>query len=273
MKIALVYIHPSKVAKYIPYTKRFVETYLAHSAEFPHDLIVLCNGGEPESESKKILSQITCRFEHHDNSGWDIGGYQAASHLLKNEGYDLMVGANATVYFHRSGWLSRMVSEYEANGSGHYGAHGSFEYQPHIRPSFFWLPPQLLAMYPWKISDRKKAFDFEYRDGCFTQWTESQGYGSFTVTWDGCYSKADWRKAPNIYRRGTQENCLVLDRHCDAYRNEKPVAKKILGKLADGHKCYLGKIYLLARSLQCKWSGATHIVRASDYPRATSPEA
>jgi hypothetical protein len=49
------------------------------------------------------------------------------------------------------------------------------------------------------------------------------------VTWDGFYLRDEWRKAPNIFRRGDQSNCLMFDRHHEIYEASTPQQKIRLG--------------------------------------------
>jgi hypothetical protein len=44
----------------------------------------------------------------------------------------------------------------------------------------------------------------------------------------------DWRKPPNIFRRGDQSNCLLFDHHCDTYAAASQEERARLEAMADG---------------------------------------
>jgi hypothetical protein len=256
MRLALVYVHPVGIARYVPCTRRFVATWQQHPPGGDVDLFVVCNGGEPRPETRELFGSLPAQFLTHDNRGWDIGAYQMAAAVLRQRGYDWMICVNATIYFHRPGWLRRMVKVCEANGPGMYGTHASYEHQPHIRTSFWWLPPALLDDCEFKVTSREQAFDFEYRRHCFTQALLERGVPCRLVTWDDNLGWEDWRRPANIYRRGTQRDCLVLDRHCDLFAQSGLPERHILGSLADGHRCYWGKAWLHAQAWLRRAAGA-----------------
>ena len=63
---------------------------------------------------------------------------------------------------------------------------------------------------------------------------EEEGLQTRLVTWDGSYDLPDWRKPPNIFRRGDQSNLIVRDRHADAYTVSDAEGKAKLEGLANG---------------------------------------
>lgn len=248
MKIALVYVHPVGVERYDGFTRRFLKSVVDCPGGAEADWFVICNGGGPSPKTRELFAPLTDQFLTHDNRGWDIGAYLAAAPVMEDLGYDLMTCVNATVYFHRPGWLARMIESIGVTGDGLYGAHGSFEYQPHIRTSFFWLPPRLLARHGAKVENREQAFDFEYRRHCFSQSLYTRGVPCRVVTWKASEDRPCWRRGENIYRRGHQRDCLVLDRHCDVFSASQFPERQILAQLADGRRCIWGKAYLHLRN-------------------------
>ena len=53
------------------------------------------------------------------------------------------------------------------------------------------------------------------------------------VTWDGEYDWPEWRTPPNIFRRGTQSNCVSVFKHSRHYAALSPQDKINLELLTD----------------------------------------
>jgi hypothetical protein len=172
------------------------------------------------------------RFLNYHGGGWDIGAAQwAAGHL----DVDFLVLANSGVFFHRPGWLKRLIEARHAGGEGLYGAMASYEpspyvpgqVNPHIRTSFYACNPRIFREYPHLIDSREKSLAFEAGEWNFLRWFESRGLPGFMVTWDGCYGKEEFRKPPNIFRKGDQSNLLVWDRYSEMYAHGDPQTRYV----------------------------------------------
>ena len=99
--------------------------------------------------------------------------------------------------------------------------------------------PHVVRGYPHEVLTREDTWRFEVfgfppENINFTQWVRSKGLQTRLVTWDGVYDLPDWRKPPNIFRRGDQSNLIVKDRHCEAYEVSDAEGKAKLEHLADG---------------------------------------
>lgn len=244
MKVTLLYLHI--VAKgypeapppeyYLWYEKRFIDTYRKHDAGYEHELVIVSCGGMIRAPFFDIYgcNWLFSNFPY-EGAGSDIGACQWA---MKQLDCDLVVCISTPVYFYRPNWLKRLVEAVKFFGDGLYGAFASYQNSPHIRTSFWAVNPKTFANYPDLIDTREKcccAESFRNAKVKFTisDWYASIGKPALLVTWDGVYGKTEFRKAPNIFRRGDQTNCLVWDQHCDAYMASHHYERCLLEKMAD----------------------------------------
>ena len=77
IRVAVAYICVSNGNMTDSYAPRFASTYQEFPAEYPHGLIVICNGGPLVKARKDYFSQLDCEFYHRPNDGgFDISAYQ-----------------------------------------------------------------------------------------------------------------------------------------------------------------------------------------------------
>lgn len=237
MKVALLYPYIcNKADHYRPDLNRFLDTLDQFPAGHPFDLFIeMCGGQVYQGEDGARLEDAYHSMPDYFGDGWDIGAHQHAANCLPPE-YDFMICCCAHTFFHREGWLERMVWARETYGAGLYGAMASNENNPHIRTCFFGFDPFILRGYPNVINSRDRSLAFEsgpFPMG-FTPWVASQCLAVKMVAWDGIYGPGDWRKPDNIFRRGDQSNCLVWDRHTWLYRDASPEQKAATEAGANG---------------------------------------
>ena len=229
MRITLVTIRVPANPMYDSVTKRWIETYVKFKPKTEHELIVVDSdkAGDPGP-----FADHATRFVTYKGGGWDCGIWEYAG---ENFDTDLLICCNSSTYFWKDGWMERFVSEVEKNGVGLYGSMASLEYFPHLRTPCLVFQPEVIRRYPLLVNCREKTYAFECLAGKenFTMWCARNGYTPRLVTWDGCYEIADWRKPPNIFRRGDQSNILVKDRHVDTYEASSPEGKVALENMAD----------------------------------------
>lgn len=217
MKIGVLYSHVVGRAPGAPpsdhyqaYARRFFRTYAEFAPTVHHDLVVIACGGKPDPAVADMFPNA--RNESYTGGGWDVGAWQQ---VARSSDYDLVVCFSAHGYFWRRGWLERIAWAVREHGIGLYGVHGSFENTPHLRTSGLCFAPELMRRYGWTVHDRGDTYRFESLQWNFTTWAGDQGYPVKLVTWDGVYDEKDWRRPPDIFRRGDQSNCLTWDRHTD----------------------------------------------------------
>lgn len=233
MKISLVYIYvigkatpdAPEPSYYDQYHKRFERTYKQFKPEAPHELVVVRCGKNPNPPQIMFGD----KFIDNPGQGWDCGTYQRVAPQLD---CDIAVFMATPVYFWRHWWLERMLTGWSMHGPGLYGPMASFENTYHLRTSCIMCRPKLLTEF-WTrpINTHLECSNFEQS---FSALVIAGGTTCKLVTWDGFYDHKDWRKPPNVFRRGDQTNCVMWDRHVDIYRNADKDQRERLEMAADG---------------------------------------
>ena len=240
LKTTFVYLHiAERPEEFVPYSKRFVDTYLQFPPGIEHELIVVSCAGVLNQQARDIFGPLNCKFDEYLEGGWDIGAHQFMAGRVD---CDFMVCCTSRTYFWKANWLRRFVEAREQHGEGLYGAAGSYEISPHIRTCFYGVNPKIYREFPHKINSRPRGVYFERGKWNFTKWFEERGGRTWMVTWDGVYPKSEWRSPANIFRRGDQTNLIAWDKHSKLYASATPGQRKELENQADGLYCgYLGK--------------------------------
>lgn len=239
MKIAVVYNWVEKSTDAVPLPegwndilKRFVQSYSAFDAGYAHDLYICASGASLSESSKNILGETHFDVLRYNGGGWDIGAYQgAAKHLMK---YDFMVCLNSQAHIHKANWLRYFAAAFEQFGAGVYGASSSFEISPHIRTCCIAFTPALIQEYPLDIRCRYDAVVFEHSPKNFSRWALEKGYSVYVVYQSGVDPLRESRNRGDIFRRGSQEELLVHDRHTILYDSASSAEKEHLARQADG---------------------------------------
>ncbi len=228
--VAVVYVYPTVGdVEHDAAARRFASTYKEFPPLAEHALHVVFNGAEPSSENLAVFAGLEFQAHQHDDTGWDIGAFQAAASRIE---CDLMVFLGGNSYFKRAGWLKRMVEATRAHGDGLYGASASYERDPHVRTNAFWCDPMLVRAYPLRVRTDEDRYRFEASRVSITRMAASVGLGCWLVTWDGEYGRGEWRTPPNIFRRGDQSNSLAFDSHFDMYAHAGLVQKATYEQMA-----------------------------------------
>lgn len=222
-----MYLYPLDARQeFVGNAKKWTESYLKIDPGQEHRVIICFARGTPNEQDKALFKGIEHESTIYDEDGWDIGAYQ---HVAANFDADLMIFCNSRTRFWKGGWMTRFVQAYEAFGpKGLYGASGSYERAPHIRTACFSTNPHILRRFPYKVDSREKGFWFESGQWNFMEWYRDHGWPVKMVAWDGFYDQSDWRKPANVFRRGNQSNCLVMDRHHDIYAHSDDRMKRHL---------------------------------------------
>lgn len=214
----MVYVYPAlEHEKYAPHAVKYVNSHLRCQAGYEHNHIVVFNGGKNSKVGDMFDRLPYVKFAAHDNSGFDIGAYQAMSRVSRA---DIIVFFGTSGYVRGNGWLSRMVQAFRANGDHLYGcmgnqgdiAHGVY---PHVRTTGFWIAPKLFNQYPLVVTQPEQRYPFEHGPDCLTQWIAKKGRKTFVVMWSGEYEFPNWDSIPNGFHRGDQSDLLTGDRLTD----------------------------------------------------------
>lgn len=209
MRTAVVYCYPTvDPAKYVPAAKKFVSSYLQFpgSLEEPElHVVVNSDGTLLHPMIRELFDQLSPHWHYHDNRAKDLGAFMMAAKFMVEAKFDLMVCCGAHVNFWKPGWLDVITRSYSTLGPAVYGAWGFQEPLPHLRTTFFWCPPQILASYPWLKSESDR-YGMEHGPENIALWSRKQGFEPFQITWTGAYSMKHWHAL-------TLEEGLVLDQH------------------------------------------------------------
>lgn len=230
MKIVVCYVTVTNGPITPDYVSRFVGSYLACPPEIDHETIIACNGGPLDRETSLLFSPLRCEFLPRANDpAWDVGAFMDVASLTAP---DLLLCLGESVYFHRPGWLRRIVEAWQEHGPGMYGLFSSNLLRPHLNTTAFACAPFDLLQYP-KPRNQKERYEFEHGIKSFWTYVYSRGRPAMLVTWDGIWTPSQWRKPKNILWRGTQENCLAYCIHTDRWRAANDGTKFRWSKWAD----------------------------------------
>lgn len=239
MKIAVLYNLVEKPTDNIPLpenwgdiVERFVNSYLEYDAGLSHDLYVCASGAALSLSSQELLRGLNYGSFVYRGGGWDIGAYQYCARYLQS--YDLVLCLNSQAYLSQYNWLKHFAEAYRNYGPGVYGASSSFEVSPHVRTSSFAFSPRLILDYPLTVRCRYDACVFEHSPGNFSLWARSKNLPVYVVMRSGAYELLESRRGKNVFRRGTQEDLLIRDRHAIIYDRAEVAERVHLEKLADG---------------------------------------
>lgn len=226
LKISLLYIHVAGDQKHINYAKQFVASYKANPPGAEHSTLVICQGGPARQQTWRLFDGLpNLSFFEHDDSGWDIGGFIAAS---KNLDCDMVVCCGGSAFMQNPGWMARMVESWRKHGEGFYAANSTYEVSPHLNTCGFWCSPRFLARYPLAVTCQQHRYDFEHGPNAAWKIASQKGMPAKLVTWCGEYDWPEWRKPPNIFRRGDQSNCLICWHHHSKYSNAANPLKRAM---------------------------------------------
>jgi hypothetical protein len=204
---------------FVPFVRRFVDTFKQFPPGADYELYAMCQWGEPINEVRGLFYGTRTRFEPHygrySGSGSDI----AAALTLAQVQDAFMVCFTARCYFHRPGWLARYVEAREKYGPGVYSASTSFEHRRHLCTRGYAADASLLREWQGGIKTKDDGPTFEVGPGSITDFALENKLPAMQVTFDGEQSILDSRAATltNIFRRGDQSAMLVWDKHTDEY--------------------------------------------------------
>lgn len=216
MKVRVAYVAVSHSPAMPDFAARFAATYNQFPPGADHSTTIVCNGGPLKADQQFLFSGIPGVefYPRQNDDGYDISGYQdIASHTNA----DMLVCLGESVYFHRAGWLKRMVEAWEKYGPGMYGFFSSHNVRAHMNTTAFVIDPKMLLSYPLKIRDKPSRYEFEHGSDSFWRYLYLQRIPTMFVTWDGDWQPRHWRDPQNILHRGTQKNLLAWCNHTDRF--------------------------------------------------------
>jgi hypothetical protein len=232
-RVTIVYHHLASLDQpWLDYSRRFVQSYQAHPPGIEHDTIIVCNNGPARQETRDLFSSLpNVRFLSRGNDGQDIGGYIEAARTVNTE---TMLCLGTYTYMKRSGWLRRMVDAWDKHGPGLYATSTSNQIRPHVQTTGFLCPASLLVDYPVKIISKRDRYRFEHGEECITNFALLKKLQLMLVTWSGEHGWTAWRQQPNIFWKGSQEECLFWRPLMEEYAAD-PTGRGLRELTADGN--------------------------------------
>jgi hypothetical protein len=233
VRIAAIYIAVTHGIKTSDFCARFAATWHQFQPGYPCDLIVACQGGPLDTETALLFSGLNARFWPRVNDGArDLGAYiEASKTICKN--YDMLLALGESNYFHRAGWLKRLVEVRERYGLGMYGPFATHVIRAHLQTTAFFITPSLLASYPFPVTDRKSRYALEHGDRSLWRRLHARNIPVKLVTWDGDWSPGQWRLPQNCLWRGDQSNCLWFSNHTQNFQEADETRKRNWAMSAD----------------------------------------
>lgn len=237
MKVSVIYPVPLESDEvwqiFRPAVQRFCLTWRLFPPGVRCGINVMCCGNEPDSEVKELFDGLPAQFCQCDALGADLGAQQFCAKLSDTGVFQ--VNFTSRMYFHRSGWLARLVSARNSFGPALYGLSASMEGGKfHLCTRGHCYDTDDFKLYPHDIVSRNQGVFFECGQGCLLDWFKSIGRDTYVVTWDYAVTCSPGDRIPNGFRDGTQEQMLAWDKHTKIYADASPEEKERLESLAFG---------------------------------------
>lgn len=223
LSITVAYIVVSTGSKTSELVARFVATWLHFPPCIPVRLIAVCNGGPLDSEVGSMLALAGAEFYPRHNEGADLGGYQD---VAKNYPSDLQLCLGESCFFHRAGWMERILAAWTRHGPGLYGFMASNLLIPHLNTTAFAIDPKLFAQWSYPFDTRPARYAFEHSTiDPFWKRVRAVGRPVRLVTFSGMYEYWEWRTTSNAFWQGDQSDCLIHCCHTERFANATPTIK------------------------------------------------
>ena len=214
LKVAVLYICVTRGNRMDAYSQRFCQTYKDNDAEWPHKLVVLCNGGELPPNHRKFFDGVNCEFFNRPNDGGkDMSAYQQ---YAAERDSDFLVCFGESIQIRGPGWLRRLVEARLKYGPGMYGCFSSHMVRAHLNTTAFAIDAEFLRRHPL-ITNQAMRYEAEHGPGCLWQRVFRGGGAAMLVTWSGEYGPGHWRDGRGIMHDSQQEDCIVWSHHCEEW--------------------------------------------------------
>ena len=193
--------------------------------------VLVAEGGGVSDEFQEIVAPFNAKYFRFSGPGRDVGAVLLAS-MYFNPGRFLFFGG--TTYFQSQASFDILASALTRSPYLLIGPMSSYESRPHLRTCSFGTDSAILNAYPHQNKVLRYVYNFEHSEFSITDWALSNSVDVLMVTKDGSYDRRLWRLPPEIFRRGQQSNCLVLDRHSDIFSSSNEIRRLELSNAADG---------------------------------------
>jgi hypothetical protein len=229
MKVLIAYICVSKGKRTGEFLSRFRLTYDRFPPGYPHEVVCCCNGGPLEVDDAVWMRQEWKCYLRKNDPGWDLSAY---FDVARNFECDILVCLGESCFFHREGWLKRIVDVEDMAPHGMYGFYASNLVTKHLNTTGFAIAPALLRHCSIPKT-REERLAFEHGKPPFWKLVANLGRPVKLVTFDGAYDPPMWRAAPNALWKGNQSSLLVFSSHTERFFNATPEVKRRWERHAD----------------------------------------
>jgi hypothetical protein len=227
MRVLCVYIVPSPDI-YKPLVKRFVESYNAHPAGYPRDLLILRKGLDPFPRDIPIAGIEL----NAPDTGYDLGTFFWMLESGFQQNYDIIMLLSTTATFKCDDWLAKYVAIFRdhpeiqavsATASVEKGI-SDRDFNPHLRTANIAFRAGVLdeLELPYPVT-KHDCWELEHGKHNITrQIMERNGrcvvVGCHGNVWDCDTSDAQngWYRS-HTFRTGAQENLIIGDSQTDWY--------------------------------------------------------
>jgi hypothetical protein len=222
LSVEVIYVTVQGNADFEKSAQRFVDSAIRFPPGKSVNWVIILNNPSKQpisGELEQMFSRLgKVKYFYHDNSGWDIGAFQAYCSQSKA---DIVLFLGSRAYCRRDNWLSPMINAFRVYGdSAIYGVCGNLgnpqaSVSPHIRTTGFWCAPRIFNRYPISVTRQEQRYPFEHGQNGLTMWAWSQGLQALIVDADGIWNFPMWNDGPEGYHRGSQKSLLMGDRLCE----------------------------------------------------------
>lgn len=217
-----------------PCVQRFIAGWWQFPPEEECELVpVLFNWDHTGKVTNLFEGLPVQEFPLYRGLGADLGAQQfVAMEYCQPE--DFVVCFTSRMFFHRSGWLKRLVNARSEFGPALYGMSASHEGgRKHLCTRGHALDAADFRRYPHVITSRDQGVFFECGEGCLLEWMKSIGRSAYLVSWAGVFAEPDWFSFPNRFRHGDQTNLLCFDKHSEAYHRASDQERARLAEMSE----------------------------------------
>jgi len=139
-------VHLVRACNGIKPFERFLASYRAHPAGYPHDLMFIFKGFRNQDDLApyfQLLGDVAYRSLHVGEGGYDIVPYFKAAREVNHDNMMFLNSFSEILY---DGWLAKMASPLQEQGVGLVGATGSWGGQSAL---FHSRRKRVLRVWPW----------------------------------------------------------------------------------------------------------------------------
>ena len=236
--------------------QRFAASYLEHSADHDHRLVVV-HKGRPDSQiapkCREIATTLDADYLEVAPLGRDLDTYRQVAEQLRG---DVVCLLNTSSEILAAGWLSALDGALSRPDTGLVGASGSFESalsaaprplrpvlrgsfprfpNPHIRTNGFMLATDLMLDLGWpRGRGKRRVLALESGRNSITRQVQARGLRAVVVGRDRrIYESDEWQRSAT-FRSGGQTNLLIADNRTRQYAEACSAARAQLETFAWG---------------------------------------